>query len=68
MNLINITIPETPISNYNLLRAKCDLYEQIENSEEGICFPTQRVVSIRAGCNCPENCYDKKRYLNLIGK
>lgn len=66
MNLITITTPETLI--YNLNKAKCDFYEPLEGNSEGICVPTKRVVSRFGGCNDPENCADKKRYLESMGK
>jgi hypothetical protein len=66
MNLITITTPETPMHNYNLTRAKCEFYEPLEGDSEGICVPTKRVVSRFGGCNNPENCADRKRYLESI--
>lgn len=67
MNLIDITTPEIP--NYNLFRAKCEWYEPLADSE-GICVPTQRIVSrvAPAGCDNSENCIELKRYLESIKK
>lgn len=55
------------IPNYTLYRAKCDFYEPLAETE-GMCVPTQRIVSKCDGCDCPENCIELKRYLESIRK